>query len=195
MNNNLFFFLAYILLGDIVAKKYIKNLLSRCLVCVILFLLISIMCNFSDKNLLWFKNNVYNNNINFTFFNKIYKKYIDKYLPFDMYEEKIVMSDGLVYNNKEKYLNGVSLNVGNNYNMNSLCGGIVVYIGEKEGLGNTVIIQGTDGVDYWYSNLDNLSVNLYDYIEKDVLIGVSKGENIYLTFVKNGEYIDYEEFI
>ena len=176
-------------------KKYIKGFITRCLVCIILFLLISIVCNFSDKNLLCFKNNIYDNNINFTFFNKLYNKYISKYLPFDVYEEKIVMSEGLVYNSKEKYLNGVSLNVGKSYNMYSLCGGIVVYIGEKEGLGETVIIQGTDGVDYWYSNLENLSVNLYDYIEKSVLIGTSKDQNIYLTFVKNGEYVNYEEYI
>ncbi len=177
------------------SKKYIKGFITRCLICIILFLLISIVCNFSDKNLLWFKNNIYDNNINFTFFNKLYNKYISKYLPFDVYEEKIVMSEGLVYNSKEKYLNGVSLNVGKSYNMYSLCGGIVVYIGEKEGLGETVIIQGTDGVDYWYSNLENLSVNLYDYIEKSVLIGTSKDQNIYLTFVKNGEYVNYEEYI
>lgn len=177
------------------AKKYIKGFITRCLLCVILFLLISIFCNFSDKNLLWFKNNIYDNNINFTFFNNIYNKYISKYLPFDVYEEKIVMSEGLVYEDKKTYLNGVSLNVGDNYNMYSLCGGIVVYIGDKEGLGDTVIIQGIDGVDYWYSNLENLSVNLYDYIESDTLIGVSKSDKIYLTFVKNGEYISYEEFI
>ena len=177
------------------AKKYIKYFITRCMICIILFLLISIICNFSDKNLLWFKNNVYDNNINFRIFNNIYKKYVDKYMPFDVYDEKIVMSDKLVYKSKEKYLNGVSLNVGKNYNINSLCGGIVVYIGEKEKLGNTVIIQGTDGVDYWYSNLENLSVKLYDYIEKDTLIGTSISDNIYLTFVKNGEYINYEEFI
>ena len=177
------------------AKKYFKGFITRCLVCIILFFFLFIVCNFSDKNLLWFKNNIYDNNINFTFFNNLYNKYISKYLPFDVYEEKIVMSEGLIYNSKEKYLNGVSLNVGKSYNMHSLCGGIVVYIGEKDDLGETVIIQGTDGVDYWYSNLDNLSVNLYDYIEKSVLIGTSKDENIYLTFVKNGEYIDYEEYI
>lgn len=177
------------------AKKYIKGFVTRCLVCVILFLLISIICNFSDKNLLWFKNNIYDNNINFTFFNKIYKKYINKYIPFDLYDEKIVMSDKFVYSNKEKYLNGVKLNVGKNYNMKSLCGGIVVYIGNKEGLDNTVIIQGTDGVDYWYSNLDNLSVKLYDYIEKDILIGNTKDEYIYLTFLKDGKYLDYEKYI
>lgn len=177
------------------AKKYIKGFVTRCLVCIILFLVISIICNFSDKNLLWFKNNMYDNNINFTFFNKIYKKYINKYLPFDLYDEKIVMSDKFVYSDKEKYLNGVKLNVGKNYNMKSLCGGIVVYIGDKEKLGNTVIIQGTDGVDYWYSNLDNLSVKLYDYIEKDVLIGNTKNEYVYLTFLKDGKYLDYEKYI
>lgn len=176
-------------------KKYIKCFITRTLICIIIFLVISIICNFSDKNLLWFKNNIYSNNINFTFFNKIYKKYINKYLPFDIYEEKIVMSDGLIYEEKKSYLNGVSLLVGKNYNMQSLCGGIVVYIGDKDGLGDTLIVQGTDGIDYWYSNLENLSVSLYDYIEKDTLIGVSKGDNIYLTFVKNGEYINYEEFI
>lgn len=177
------------------AKKYIKSFVTRSLVCVILFLLISIVCNFSDKNLLWFKNNIYDNNINFTFFNKIYKKYINKYLPFDLYDEKIVMSDKFIYSDKEKYLNGVKLNVGKNYNMKSLCGGIVVYIGDKEGLGNTVIIQGSDGVDYWYSNLDNLSIKLYDYIEKDVLIGNTKDEYVYLNFLKDGKYLDYEKYI
>ena len=177
------------------AKKYIKGFISRCMICIIIFLVISIICNFNDSNLLWFKNNIYDTSINFNFFNKIYDKYIDKYMPFDIYKEKLVMSDELVYESKEDYLNGVSLKVGNNYNFYSLCGGIVVYIGNKDGLGNTVIIQGNDGVDYWYSNLDNLSVNLYDYIEKNVLLGVSKNEYVYLTFFKNGEFIDYEEFI
>lgn len=177
------------------SKDYIKGLVTRCLVCIILFLLISIVCNFSDSNLLWFKNNVFDNKINFSVFNNFYKKYISEYLPFDVYQEQVVMSEGLVYNSKEKYLNGVSLNVGKSYNMYSLCGGIILYIGEKENLGNTVIIQGTDGVDYWYSNIDNLSVNLYDYIEKNTLIGTSISDKVYLTFVKNGEYQDYEEFI
>jgi len=177
------------------AKKYIKNLITRCLICLILFLSISIFCNFSDKNLLWFKNNIYNNKINFAYFNNLYNKYISSYLPFDLYDEKVVMKEGLVYTKKEKYLNGVSLNVGKNYNVYTLSGGIVVYIGNKEGLGKTVIIQGTDGIDYWYSNIENLSVNLYDYVEKDIILGSSISENIYLTFIKDGEYLDYEKYI
>ena len=87
------------------------------------------------------------------------------------------------YSKEDRAVNGVSLNIGTNYNFYSLCGGIVVYIVEKEKLGNTIIIQGTDGIDYWYSNLENISVNLYDYIEKDILLGTTKDEFIYLTFV------------
>ena len=195
MEYNILFSFSYILLGDIMIKKYIRSFISRTLVCIIIFLVISIVCNFNDKNLLWFKNNIFNTSIDFSFFNNLYNKYVDKYLPFDLYEDKIVMKEGLVYNSKEKYLNGVSLNVGENYNLSSLMGGIVVYIGEKEGLGNTVIVQGTDGIDYWYSNIDNLSVSLYDYIEKDKIIGISMSDSIYLTFLKDGEYIDYEEYI
>lgn len=176
-------------------KKYIKSFFYRTIICIILFLFISIFCNINDNNLLWFKNKVFNNTINFSYFNNLYNKYIDKYLPFDLYEEKIVMKEGLVYSSKEKYLNGVSLDVGENYNIFSLMGGIVVYIGEKDKLGNTVIIQGSDGVDYWYSNINNLNVDLYDYVEKDTIIGVSMTNNIYLTFVKDGEYISYEDYI
>ena len=86
-------------------KKYLKNLITRILLCTIIFLTISIICNFSNKNLLWFKNNIYNNKINFAYFNKIYNKYINKYLPFDIYKEQVVMKEGLVYKEKEKYLN------------------------------------------------------------------------------------------
>lgn len=177
------------------SKKYIKSLFSRCLICIIIFLVISIICNFNDKNLLWFKNNIFNKQINLAYFNNIYKKYIGNYLPFDIYEEQLVMKEGLVYTSKEKYLNGVSLDVGKNYNLYTLKGGIVVFIGDKKDLGNTVIIQGTDGIDYWYSNIENLSVNLYDYIEKDIILGTSIDNKVYLTFVKDGKYIDYEEFI
>ena len=177
-------------------KKYIKSFITRVLISIIIFLAIGIFCNLSDTNLIWFKNNIYNNNISLRFFNNIYKKYIDKYIPFDVKTESVMTdSDKLLFTSKKDYLNGVSLDVGKNYNVYTLCGGIVVYIGNKEGLGNTVVVQGTDGVDYWYSNIDNLSVKLYDYIENKTIIGSSKDEYIYLTFLKDGEYIDYEDYI
>ena len=41
-------------------------------------------------------------------------------------------------------------------------------MGEKEGYGNTLIIQGADGVDIWYGNVNSTSLKLYDYIERNI---------------------------
>ena len=72
--------------------------------------------------------------------------------------------------------------------------GIVIFIGDKEGYGKTVIVQQENGVDVWYSNLEEINVKLYDYIKKGNLIGMVN-QNLYLVFIKNGDVIDYKEYI
>ena len=72
--------------------------------------------------------------------------------------------------------------------------GIVVYIGDKDTYGNTVIIQGVDGVDIWYGNLENVSVKLYDYIEKDMVIGNTLDDKLYLVMKKDDKYLTYEDY-
>ena len=79
--------------------------------------------------------------------------------------------------------------------VNSLSGGLVVYKGNKDNLGNTVIIQGNDGVDIWYIGVVDSNINLYDYINKDSIIGNTEGEYLKLKLVKNGNTISYEEYI
>ena len=73
--------------------------------------------------------------------------------------------------------------------------GIVVYIGEKENYGNTIIIQGMDGIDYWYGNVEDINVKLYDYIEANTVIANTTDNKLYVLFMKNGEVLDFEEFI
>ena len=73
--------------------------------------------------------------------------------------------------------------------------GIVVFIGEKEDYGKTVIIQQTDGVDVWSGNVDNLNVKIYDYVESGALLGETKDDKLYLVFKKEGEVLDYKKFI
>ena len=73
--------------------------------------------------------------------------------------------------------------------------GIVVFIGEKENLGTTVIIEQVDGIDTFYSNININNIKLYDYIEKGELLGETKGNDLYLFFQKNGEYLDYQKYI
>ncbi len=71
-----------------------------------------------------------------------------------------------------------------NYLVPALNSGIVVFLGDKEDYGNTVIIQQTDGTDVWYGNVDNASVKMYDYVESGSLIGEVTDEKLYLLFKK-----------
>ena len=54
------------------------------------------------------------------------------------------------YNNMDNYLNGKIIYLDPNSSVLSLSSGIIVYIGQKEGYGNTIIVQGNDGVDIKY---------------------------------------------
>ena len=44
--------------------------------------------------------------------------------------------------------------------------GLVLFVGQKEGFGNTVVIQHADKSESWYGNLSEIDVTLYEYIEK-----------------------------
>ena len=94
---------------------------------------------------------------------------------------------------KKDYKEGVMLSVNKDYIVKAQNSGIVVFIGEKEGYGNSVIIQQVDGVDLMYGNLENINISLYDYIKKDEIIGDVNGK-LYLVYKKEGKIIDYEEY-
>lgn len=178
-------------------KKYIKGLFTRVLLSIILFLITSIFINYSDNNLLWYKKNLYDKTFDFAYVNNLYNKYLGGVIPFKnaLNTEQTVMYDYIDYSNGEAYENGVKVNNLNGSTIKNLMSGIVVFIGEKENYGNTIIIQGSDGVDYWYGNLENVGVSLYDYLEKDTILGNPKDGTLYLVFAKNGEYLNYEDYI
>ena len=67
-------------------------------------------------------------------------------------------------------------------------------MGEKENLGYTIIVQGVDDVDIWYSNIKNSSIKLYDYIETNAVLG-EVDDSLIVTIVKNNKYLGYEEYI
>ena len=71
---------------------------------------------------------------------------------------------------------------------------MVVFVGDKENYGNTIIVEDLDGVRYWYGNITTSSLKLYDYIEKGSLIGETS-TNLYLVFSKDDNYLDYEKYI
>lgn len=177
-------------------KRYIKGLFTRVLISIILFLVSSIFINYSDNNLLLYKKYLYNKTFDFAFINNLYDKYLGGIVPLKNVKvtEQTVMND-IDYSKAETYLNGAKITDLEGEAIKALESGIVVFLGEKENLGNTIIIQGSDGVDYWYANLENVNASLYDYLDKDTILGNAKDGTLYLIFAKNGEYLNYEEFI
>ncbi len=172
-------------------KKYIKSLFIRVLVSIILFLGISIFVNYSDKNLLLFKKNFYDRTLSFSKFTKVYNKYFGQVLP--KAEEMQVNKNELSYTDAIKYEEGALLN--DVTSVTPFKSGIVVFIGEKDKYNNTIIIQGMDGIDYWYGNVNDVSIKLYDYIESNNIIANAKDNKLYVVFKKNGEVLNFEEFI
>lgn len=178
-------------------SNYFKNLLSRTLITIILVLLSVIYINSSDENLLSYKEKVLTKNFSFATFNNWYQKHFGTIIPLELKENKTttVFNESLIYTDIEKYNNGFKLTVNNNEIIKNITSGIIVYIGEKENYGNVVIVQGIDGVDIWYGNITSSNLTLYDYVEKDTILGEAKDNQIYIVLSKSGEYLDYEEYI
>lgn len=176
-------------------NKYIKNLFSRIFLSITLLLSILILCNMNSSIKTFIKENLFETDFKFSTITKLYNKYFLNINNESIKENSAVASvKSIEYTESEKYLDGVKLITSSNYPIKIIASGIVVFIGEKEGYGNTIIIQQSNGVDVWYGNISDVSVKLYDYVEKDTIVGTSTNF-IYLVFQKNGVFQDYNEFI
>lgn len=176
-------------------SKSFKFLIKVLIVIIItLILMILIKCNKSFKEKFYVE--VFEKNFSFTTINSLYQKYLGSFLPFDkIVDTEPVFNEKLAYKEVSKYLDGAKLTVADSYLVPSLQSGLVVYIGEKEGYGNTVTIQGVDGIDIWYGNIENVSVSLYDYVELGTPIGSAIDNNLYLVYKKDGAILNYEEYL
>ena len=52
-----------------------------------------------------------------------------------------------------------------------------------------------DGVSVWYGNVDVSDVKLYDYVEKGQILGMSRSEELYLVLMKDGAYLNYQDYV
>ena len=181
-------------------SKYLKSLVFKTLITIVLVLGVLIVTKTSDKYKAIIKQNVFDKNFSFAKVNEVYTKYLGSALPFKdlkIFKEEVkpTFEEKLKYTETSKYLDGVKLTVEENYLIPIQESGLVVFSGEKEGYGNIVIIQQVNGVDMWYGNLNNINVKLYDYVEKGELLGEAKDKSLYLVYQKDGKYIDYKEYI
>lgn len=176
--------------------KYLKGLISRILIAVIFVLGSTIYTNISSNNKALYKKYVLEDSLSFTKINNLYHDIFGEvdFLKKSNNDATSVFFNNIKYSNIESYKNSTKLTVGTNETINVITSGIVVYIGEKEDLGNTIIIQGNDGVDIWYSNITDTNIKVYDYIESGSILGTSNSDYVYLTISKDGKYLSYEEY-
>lgn len=176
--------------------KYLKNLISRILLSIILVISICIFIKLNDKNILLIDKYIFKDSLEFTKINNWYQDNVGKIVPELKDNANLVFSsEDLKKNSYTDYLDGVKFELDKNSPVSLISGGIVIFIGKKDNYGNTIIIQGNDGIDYWYGGITNSNVNLYDYLEKDTLIGETNDNYLYLILQKDGKYISYEEII
>ncbi len=176
-------------------SKYISNLFTRTLLSIILVLAVAIFINISDANLLTFKNNFFNETLAFTKINSLYAKYFGDIIPDKVNKNNALpVFDGKNYSNIEHVDNSYVFTLTSN-TYSFLESGVVVFVGDKDNLGKTIIIQGIDGVDIWYSNISNCNVTMYDYVEKGSIVGEFSDSKAVLTFMENGEYTNYEKYV
>ena len=165
----------------------IKKIIYKSLLVIVLVLFGSVIINKSSniKDLIY--DNVYVNYINFSYIKNIYNTYLGNVIPFqDIIKEEAVFNEKLKYRDKSAYNNGVKLSLDNNI-VSILDSGIVIYIGNKDDFNKTVIIENSDGVEEWYGNLDNVKVNLYDYVSKNDILGDALNNTLYLEFKKDNK--------
>lgn len=163
--------------------------------------LLSVLCmikmNPDTKNQVY--QAVYGSNFSFASFQKWYQKSFGNLFPEgvtkNIGKDQMVFQESFVYQKKENIENGVRVSVGQGYLMPALESGLVVFMGEKDGIGETLIIQQVNGVDAWYVGLAPKDLKLYDYVEKGSLLGETRGKTMDLYFQKEGAFVDYQDYI
>lgn len=177
-------------------KNFLMSFFNKILACIILVIICLIMMKTNSNFKEFVSEKIFKDNISFAYLNNLYNKYFGSILPsYKNSDTEVVFNEKLEYFEYNKYLDGYKLSVTTSYLVPIIESGIVVYIGNIDNYGESVIIEGIDGVDIWYSNLENISVKLYDYVNSGDYLGEVKGEDLYLVFEKNQEYLKFEDYI
>ena len=181
----------------LVLKRSVKQFITRFLVSIIVFLVGLILIKGNPNLKTNFLKNIYEKNFKFTKVKNLYQKYFGNILSIEkvITEEEPVFNENLNFTKEEAYKDGVCLSVSDKYMVPILESGIVVFIGPKDGYGDSIVIEQINGIDVTYANVDTSNLKLYDYVEKGKLLGEVKSNKLYLIFQKDGQNLDYKKYI
>lgn len=172
--------------------KYLNRFLLLIVICLVS--LIALKANPSLKDKVY--KTVFQDNLSFAKINEVYQKYFGSSLPFKTEDKtQAVSAVSLEYIKAEDYKDGAKLIVDADYVVPSISNGLVIFAGEKEGYGNSIVIQRPDNIEIWYCNLESTSVSLYDYVKQGQSVGKAKDNTLYMVFIKEGKTLDYQKYI
>lgn len=180
-------------------RSFLLGFCNRTLISGIL--LLSVLCmikmNPDTKNYVY--KTIYGQNFSFAPFQEWYQKYFGNIFPEALTDklpkDQMVFQESFIYQSKKEIKDGVRVSVGKGYLVPALESGLVVFMGDKEGYGETLIIQQMNGIDVWYIGLTITDLKLYDYIEKGSLLGESKNKELDLYFQKEGAFVNYQDYL
>ena len=167
-------------------KNIISIFLNKLFTIIIFCMLIVIISNYSSRFKNFIINDVLNSTMDFSFVNKIINKYTDVFK-----KSADVNVSSIVENSEEEYLDGIKYILKDKEEILAKEGGIVTFIGQKEGYNNTIIIQQSNGYYAWYGNISPL-IKIYDYVEKGTVIGSASKEYYYALFKDDKKVNIYE---
>ncbi|MCL1630509.1 M23 family metallopeptidase [Sporolactobacillus sp. CPB3-1] len=89
---------------------------------------------------------------------------------------------------------GVTVETSTHSEVKAVKDGLVVFVGEKKGIGETVVIQHKDSDESWYGKLDKANVKVYQEVKKGQKIGITSGKDkkgtFYFALKKGEKFID-----
>ena len=173
----------------------IIKFINKTLMAIFLGLVLLIVMEYSPKFKTYMQNEVLNKNISFGFIGKLYDKYFGEVLPETNDNVVKVFNEKLSFKEKEKYLDGYKLTVNKDYLVPIIENGVVVFIGEKEEYGKVITIEGENGSTITYGNIKNTDIKLYEYVTSGKYLGEVDGDILYITILKDGEYLDIETYL
>ena len=175
-------------------NRFIK-FVNKTLTAIFLGLVFLIVMEYSPSFKDFMRKDVLNKNLSFGFLGKVYEKYLGGVLPHDNNNTVKVFGEKLAYKNLEKYQDGYKLVVDDNYLVPTIESGVVVFIGNKENLGNVITIEGEDGSTITYGNIKNTDIKLYEYINKGKYLGEVENNTLYISLIKDGKNLDIETYL
>ncbi|RSK28010.1 M23 family metallopeptidase [Bacillus sp. HMF5848] len=95
----------------------------------------------------------------------------------------------------EKDGQGVMIETALNADVETIDEGTVIFAGNKDELGNTVIVQHADGSETWYGHLKSIDVPIYQFVRSGTKVGTSIEDpngmgQFYFAFKQGDQFID-----